>query len=188
MDAAMRLADRLAHGGHYAGSHGSAIAAPAPGMGGPVLVFVVDRVRSLGSEEAHQTFDDEFFSFRRWTSGPRDAVVRFNTPSKQAGAAFGRSEISGNKFAGRLVALQHAVQPTVAPEWFLVGDPVLDHRAHRHVLGQDIALRREHRIIINSHGKRQRDGYDGVVTFPVALVRVHDHSGSILRNSANRRL
>src|ERR1700688_5258642 len=188
MDAAVGLANRLTHGGHDAGRHGSAVAAAAPGIGGPVLVFVVDGIGSLRSEKFYQTLHHQLLSFFGRSSGPRHGVVRFDESSEQAGAAFGGSEISGNKFAGWLVALQHAVQSALAPEWFLVSYPILDDRAHRHVLREDGAVRRQYRVIINSHGKRQRNRHDSVVTLPVALVGIHNDPGSILSDSPNRRL
>ena len=170
MDAPVRLANHFTHGGHDAGCHGRTVASAAPGIGWPILVFVVDRVRGLRSEETDQAFHDDLLSLLHGTPRPRHRIVSFHESRQQSRAPFCRSEISGNKLAGRLVTLQDAIQPTFTPEWFLIGHPVLDHRAHRHMLRQNVTLRRQHRLVSNPHSKRQRHRHDGIFAPPVARI------------------
>src|SRR5260221_3405832 len=134
MDAPVRLANHLAYGGHDAGCHGRTVASAAPGIGWPVLVFVVDRVCGLRSEEPDQTLHDDLLSLLHRTPRPRHGVVSFHESRQQSRAPFCRSEVSRNKRAGRLVTLQHAIQPPFTPDWLLIANQALDHRATRHML------------------------------------------------------
>ena len=78
----------------------------------------------------------------------------------QAGTAVGwrvvEDDLGGAGQADRLAA-----QSVLAPERFLVDRHALDHRAHRHSLGELVARPRERRVVVDPAGERGRHRDDG---------------------------
>src|SRR5260370_16277143 len=121
-----------AESGKDAGPHGRTIAAPAPGIGRPVLINVVNGLRAFRTKIFHDQVNRHFLSFLHRTATPVKSAAAVDKTDEESGLAFGRARLRYER-AGRSICEHQSIHAVLPPKWLFICDPVLYHRAHRHL-------------------------------------------------------
>src|SRR5260370_15075956 len=77
-----------AESGKDAGPHGRTIAAPAPGIGRPVLIDVVNGLRAFRTKIFHDQVDRHSLAFLHRTAAPLKGTAAVDKTHEQSGLAF----------------------------------------------------------------------------------------------------
>ena len=135
------------------------VAAARIDLGAPVPLDVVGGLERARPEQPRHVPQHRVAALGLGQRAEHPRVAALDEAEQRAGTAARRADVE-HDLGGAGKAGGGAAEPVLAPERLVVDRHALDHRSHRHPLGELVARRGQARLVVDAARERRRQRHD----------------------------